>query len=289
MDWMDRIHAAIDYMEDNLEGTIDFTEVAVKAACSTFYFQRMFLAVTGITPAEYVRRRKLTLAATELSVDNAKVIDIALKYGYESPDAFTRAFKNMHGITPTAARGPGVKLTAFPRISFRIEVKGGTDMDYRILETPEFSVAMVSRKFSNIDDRNFKDIPTWWGEFRESADCAALAELSGNRPGKLTEGLMLGVCWGEEETGEFYYGIAVELPDDMPVGKFEKMVIPAGTWAVFDCMLPEFREVTGKVYGDWYPSTGFEHPGGPDIEVYLNLDTDENMKCRIWAPVVKKN
>ncbi|MBN2238395.1 MAG: AraC family transcriptional regulator [Dehalococcoidales bacterium] len=288
MNWSEGMNAAIDYIEDNLTGDIDFEKAAEKAAYGTFHFMRMFLAVNGITPAEYARRRRLTLAAAELSTGTSRIIDVALKYGYESPDSFTRAFKNMHGVTPSAAREPGVKLTAYPRISCRIELKGGNDMDYIIMETPDFHVAMVSRKFTNIDGQNWKDLPAWWGEFRESPDCGALTALSGNKPGKFTNGLMLGVCWGEEETGDFYYGIAVELPGDVPTGKFEKMVIPATTWAVFDLMLPEFQEVSKKVFGEWYDSTGYQHPGSPDIEVYLNMDVDEKMECQIWAPVVKK-
>ncbi len=290
MDWTARMNAAVDYIEENLTGNIDYSKAAGKAFCSTFHFQRMFLAVCGITPAEYVRRRRLTLAATELSHDSSRVLDIALKYGYESPDAFTRAFRNMHGLTPTAAREPGVKLTAYPRISFQIQLTGGIDMDYRMIETPVFNIATVSRKFTNIGGQNFKDIPTWWGEFRKSPDCAELAALIGSGQGKYTGGSMLGVCYGEEETGEFYYGIAVELPEDTSAGKFEKMEIPATSWAVFDCLLPDFQETSTKVFRDWYAATGNEPTGGPDLEVYLDMGNvpDEKMRCRIWAPVKKK-
>ena len=104
MEWSERMNAAIDYIEENLAGEIDFNVAAEKAACSTFHFHRIFFALNGLTPAEYARRRRLTLAATELTSGNTRVIDIALKYGYESPDAFTRAFRNMHGVTPLVAR-----------------------------------------------------------------------------------------------------------------------------------------------------------------------------------------
>ncbi len=288
MDWTARMNAAIDYIEENLAGNIDYSKAAEKAFCSTFHFQRMFLAVCGITPAEYVRRRRLTLAASELSPDSSRVIDIALKYGYESPDAFTRAFRNMHGVTPTAAREPGVKLTAYPRISFQIQLTGGNDLDYQIKKTPAFNVAIVSRKFTSIDGQNYRDIPEWWSEFVKSPDCAELTALSGNKPGAITQGLMLGVCYGEEETGEFYYGIAVELPEDAPAGKFEMMEIPATNWAVFDFLLPDLQETSIKVFRDWYTATGNETTGGPDLEVYLNEGPDEEMKCQIWAPIKKK-
>ncbi len=290
MDWTVRMNAAIDYIEENLAGNIDYSKAAEKAFCSTFHFQRMFLAVYGTTPAEYVRRRRLTLAVTELSLDSSRVIDIALKYGYESPDAFTRAFRNIHGVTPTAAREPGVKLTAYPRISFQIQLTGGNDMEYRIIETPAFNIAMISRKFTNIGGQNLMDIPTWWGEFRKSPDCAAFAALSGKKSGPLTGGTMLGICFGEEKTGEFYYGIAVELPEGASAGKFKMMEVPATPWAVFECLLPDFQETSTKVFRDWYMATGNEHTGGPDLEVYLDMGTvsDEEMRCQIWAPVKKK-
>ena len=288
MVWSERMTAAIDYIEDNLEGDIDFNTAADKACCSPFHFQRMFFVVTEVTPAEYVRRRRLTLAARDLSSGRMKVIDVAVKYGYDSPDAFTRAFRNLHGITPQAAREPGVTLTAYPRISFHIELKGGNDMDYRILERPTFPVAITSRQFTNVGGQNFKDIPAWWQEFMASPDCGEMTALTGEKPGVQTGGVMLGVCYGDAGTGEFSYGIAVELPEGASAGKFEKMVIPATTWAVFACTLANLQDVTKQIFREWYISTGYEHPGTPDLEVYLPEGSGDDMKCEIWAPVVDK-
>jgi AraC family transcriptional regulator len=288
MDWSERMNAAVDYIEENLEGELDINKAAEMAACSTFHFQRLFFAINSLTPAEYVRRRRLTLAATELSYSDTRVIDVAMKYGYDSPNAFTRAFRQMHGITPQAAREPGVTLTAYPRISFHIELKGGNDMDYKILKKPAFSIAMKSRKFTTVNGQNFKEIPVWWQEFLASPDCAALTGLNSNAPGAMTGGVMLGVCYGAADTGEFSYAIAVELPDGAGAGKFEKMEIPATTWAVFDCTLGKSQEISVQIFGEWYMSTGYEHPGTPDMEVYLPEGEGDDMKCQIWAPVVKK-
>lgn len=288
MEWPERMSAALNYIEESLTGDIDLAEAARRACCSPFYFQRLFMIVTGVTLAEYIRRRRLTLAATELSSGRPKVIDVALKYGYDSPDAFTRAFRNMHGVTPQAAREPGASLVAYPRISFHIEMKGGTDMDYRILEKPAFNVAITARKFNNVDGQNFKDIPAWWQEFAPSADCREMLALAGNRPGTVTGGEMLGVCYGEIETGEFYYGIAVEILEGASPGKFEKMEIPATTWAVFGCTLANLQDVTKRIFGEWHMSTGYEHPGTPDLEVYLPGGSGDDMKCELWAPVLSK-
>jgi len=131
MEWSDRMNSAIDYIEKNLDDIISINEAAKEACCSSFHFQRMFFAIIGITPAEYIRRRRLTLAATELATRTEKVIDIALKYGYGSPNSFTRAFRKMHDINPREVRTSGVKLSAYNRVSFHVKIKGGNGMGVR--------------------------------------------------------------------------------------------------------------------------------------------------------------
>jgi len=123
MDWLDRMNDAMDYIESNLADNISYDKIAQLAYCSTYHFQRMFPFITGVTLSEYIRRRRLTLAAFELQTSSTKVIDIAMKYGYESPDAFTRAFKNLHGVMPVSARDTGVSLKAYPRMTFQISIK----------------------------------------------------------------------------------------------------------------------------------------------------------------------
>lgn len=141
MEWLNKMMDAINYMEMNMEGQLDIKDIA-KAACSSpFHFQRMFHMMTGFTVAEYIRNSKLTLAAQELAIlSNIRVIDVALKYGYDSPESFAKAFRRAHGITPSAARGPGANLKAFPCISFHLSLKGDKDMDYRIIQKEAFKV-----------------------------------------------------------------------------------------------------------------------------------------------------
>lgn len=288
MEWSKRMNAAIDYFEDNLAGEIDFSEAAKKAFCSLFHFQRMFLAVIGYTPAEYVRRRRLTLAAKDLALADSRVIDIAMKYGYDSPDSFTRAFRNAHGITPQVARIPGASLTAFPRISFTIILKGGSDMDYRIIEKQAFNAAAVKRPFTLTNGRNFIEVPKFWDEFLKSDDCARLTALTEGKSGAVTGGEMLGICFGDDKETDFYYGIAVELPQNAESGEFEKVEIPSSTWAVFDCSLPTLRDVTKRIFSEWFPSTGYEHAPKPELEVYFAPDPVTNvMPVQIWVPVIK--
>jgi AraC family transcriptional regulator len=291
MEWSERMNTAIGYIEDNLAGEIDFTEAAKKACCSLFHFQRMFLVIIGVTPAEYSRKRKLTLAARELASTDDKVIDIALKYGYDSPDSFTRAFRNVHGINPQAARAPGVKLAAFPRISFNIELKGGNDMDYSIIEKPAFEILGRSRKFRTVNGENFIKIPQFWDEFMKTDEYKILGDLTGKKPGAVTGGAMLGVCFAGEGSNwdPFSYGIGVEKPAKKSPVKFEVIPVPASAWAIFDCKLDNLQDITRRIFSEWFPSTGYEHAPAPEIEVYLPGDFNNTaMKCQIWIPVVKK-
>lgn len=120
MDLLEKLNGPLDYIENNLTNNIDFKEVAMLASCSQGYFRRMFSILAGITLSEYIRRRRLTLAAFELNNCNMRITDIALKYGYRSPDSFARAFQDFHGITPSEARGYGKRLKAYTRMSFRL-------------------------------------------------------------------------------------------------------------------------------------------------------------------------
>ncbi len=294
MEWSERMNAAIDYIEDKLDGNLDFNEAAVTACCSLFHFQRMFTVIMGFSPAEYVRRRRLTLAARELTAGNAKVIDLAVKYGYDSPDSFTRAFRNVHGVTPRAARTPGIKLAAFPRISFKIELKGGNDMDYTIIEKKGFNMALTKRKFSTTGGQNFIKIPQFWQDFMKTPDYGVMCSLGGGKPGAVTNSAMLGICIEPDEIKdpqnyEFCYGIGVELPSKADAGKFEKFAVPAAAWAVFDCTLDNLQDITKKIYSEWFPSTGYEHDDKPELEIYLPKDPrNKVMQCQIWIPVKKK-
>ena len=292
MEWPERMNAAIEYIEDNLAGEIDLNEAAKVACCSTFHFQRIFFAVNGLTPVEYARRRRLTLAARELSSGNSKIIDIAMKYGYESPDAFTRAFRQLHGITPQAAREPGVKLTAFPRVSFHIILKGGNDMDYRIIEKPAFDVVGKARKFTTVNGENFIKIPQFWDEFIQAKHYDVLMKLTQGKTGPVTGADSLGVCIGIGGMEEFTYGIGVEKPEKAVPAGFDIIHIPAATWAIFESIGPmpkAIQDVTKQIFEEWFPSTGYEHAAKPELEVYLPGDTSSpEYRCQVWIPIIKK-
>jgi len=146
MDLLARMNSALQYIEENLTNEIDFKEVARLALCSEYHFKRMFSFLAGVTLSEYIRRRRLTLAAFELTDTQARIIDIAVKYGYSSADAFTRAFQSLHGITPSEARNSGQSLKAFPRMTFQLTIRGGNEMNYRIIEKEPFRIVGIQKR-----------------------------------------------------------------------------------------------------------------------------------------------
>ncbi len=300
MDWSERMNAAISYIEDNLAGEVDFNEASNKAFCSLYHFQRMFFAVIGITPAEYTRRRRLTIAATELTTNKTKVIDVALKYGYDSPEAFTRAFRNVHGITAQAAREPGVKLVAFPRVSFYVVLKGGIVMDYVISDKPAFDVVGISRRTSSEIYVGFIiDPETWdklwygcWQDYDKTDEYETIKKLSLGRPGTVTGAGHLGICSIDDDMKGYAYAIGVEKSGNTVPRGLKLINIPAATWAIFESKgaFPKaIHDLEDRIFRDWFPSTGYEHAPAPELEVYLPGDRNiPDYICQVWMPVVKR-
>ena len=294
MEWPERMNAAVDYIEANLADEIDMEKAARIACCSSFHFRRMFFAFAGETAAEYVRRRRMTLAARELTSIKTKVIDAAVKYGYDSPDAFTRAFRNVHGITPVAALGPVVRLAAHPRISFSRNLAGGDNMDYKIIEKPAFEIIVKARKFTTAQGENFIKIPQFWEEIMQGENgFKALMKLTQDQAGPVTGAGSLGICMMDGVNDKFAYAIGVEKPTAKaaPAG-FETLRIPAATWAVFESVGPmpkAIQDVTVKIFKEWFPSTGYEHAAIPELEVYLPGNPDApDYHCQVWIPIIKK-
>jgi AraC family transcriptional regulator len=276
--WAEGIQNALQYIEDNLTENLQIEDIAAKAYVSPFYFQRIFSVLCGFTVSEYIRNRRLSLAAQELSADNVKVIDIALKYGYDSNDSFTRAFTKFHGISPSSAKEKGAKLKAFAPVRIKLTLEGGTMMEYRILEKAAFTVMGKSRRFCS--DTSYEEIPKFWQEHMSSGDNKIVCE-------------MYGICL-DGDGKNFDYLIADNyLPwNEIPEGYVTK-VIPAGTWAVFPCRgaLPKaLQDVNTKIWSEWLPNCKeYKLAGNYNLEVYLtppqeNLD---DYYSEIWVPVIK--
>ncbi len=287
MEWLNRLNRAIDYIEENLLEEVKVNVAAREAASSVFHFQRSFMMLTGVTVSEYVRRRRLTLAAQELaSTDGIKVIDLALKYGYETPESFTKAFSKLHGLPPSQVKRKGVNLKAFPRITFTLSIKGVVGMNYRIIEKGSFKLAGKSIKVSTINGENYRAIPAFWVQCNNDGTSEKICDINPQKP-------MLGVCMNDfdKEMNTFTYLIAVESEDKDTLG-FEVHEIPASTWAVFESVGPmptAIQDVWKRIYSEWFPATGYEHAGLPELEVYYEGDmSSANYSCEVWIPVKAK-
>lgn len=287
MEMLNKMMDAINYMEMKMEEDLDIEEIAKVACASTFHFQRMFHMLTGFTVAEYARNRKLTLAAQELAISsNIKVIDVALKYGYQSPESFAKAFRKAHGITPSAARHLGSNLKAFPRITFHLSLKGDKDMDYRIVQKDEFNVIGKILKVSTKDGENLREISKFWDKCNSDGTNEKICSID-NRQSLL--GISMDIEQGNEQ---FSYMIAIEDVNNSKEISLETRKIPAATWAVFTSVGPmpnAIQKVWERVFQEWFPSTGFEHADAPELEVYLPGDPSaQDYKCEVWVPIIKK-
>jgi len=282
MDWFNAMNNAVEYMEANITEKLDIDKLAKIALSSTFHFQRMYHMITGVTIAEYIRRRRLTLATQDI-ISGEKIINVAYKYGYETPEAFTKAFRKMHGISPSAAREPGANLKAYPKLSFHISIKGDKDMNYKIVDKGSFKVVGKQRRITMADGENFKQVPEFWYDCMKDGSHQWIC----SKAGKLG---VLGICkdFGKDE---FNYMIGVEeIKDTLPKG-YISASIPAATWVVFESVgaLPEaIQDLTRRIFTEWLPSTGYQHDCAPELEVYPVGDTSStNYRCEIWIPIKK--
>lgn len=278
------MNQAIGYIEENLDGDIDYTKIARLAGMSQYHFQRMFLFVTDTPLSEYIRRRRLTLAALELRNGNARILDIAVKYGYNSADAFTRAFQNLHGIVPSKARGNGVTLTAYPRVTFTLSIKGAVAMNYRIVEKEGFTVVGIKEFTTLANGENLKNIPKMWNKLSREK-CLEILALSDMEP----KGI-LGVCADMYNDG-FDYWIAAATTKPCPAG-LQSLSVPASTWAIFEATGPmpgAIQETFARIFSEWLPASGYEHAPAPEIEWYSDGDmSSPAYKSAVWIPIVKK-
>lgn len=273
------IQRALDYIEENLTGDIDVRDVAAQAYLSPFYFQRIFGVLCGMTVGEYIRKRRLTLAAQELSLSGTKVIDAAMKYGYDSPDSFARAFSKFHGISPSAAMLRGARLKSIAPMHIKIILEGGTDMEFKIVEKAAFTVLGKMRRFSS--ETSYREIPKFWLEHLSSADANRLKG-------------MYGVCL-DGGGQDFEYMIADNyVPwEEIPDG-YAARTIPAGTWAVFPCRgaLPDaLQKVNTAIWNEWLPACReYALAGDYNIEMYAPpAEKNEDNYSEIWVPVKKAN
>ena len=274
--WVVGFQESIDFIEQNLTETLDVEEIARKAALSAFYYQRIFGALCGMTVGEYIRARRMTLAAQELSASEARVIDVAVKYGYDSPDSFAKAFQRFHGVPPSQARAPGASLRSFAPLHIKITLEGGSMLDYSIMEKAPFTIVGVKRRFNS--ETSYREIPKYWNEW--------MSDMKGLKG-------MFGVCL-DMDGKDFDYWIAdLYAPwEDIHEG-CETYQIPGGYWAQFVCRGPlpdSLQKVNTQIWSEWLPSlTGYELAGNYSIEIYMPPAEDPADTINyIWIPLKKR-
>ncbi|EJR68519.1 hypothetical protein IIO_00047 [Bacillus cereus VD115] len=290
MDSLKNINAAMCYIEDNLTNEIDFKEVARLALCSEYHFKRMFSFLAGISLSNYIRCRRLTLAAFELKNSNIKVIDVAIKYGYNSPDSFARAFQNLHGITPSEARSTSHSLKAYSPMTFQLSIQGGNEMNYRIEEKDSFRIIGITKRVPIVFNGVNEEIASMWKSLNPES-IQTLKMLSNMEPNGIisastnfSEGRM-------EEKGELDHYIGVATTKDCPE-QFAQLEVAASTWAIFEAVGPfpdALQNVWGRIYSEWFPSSNYELAEGPEILWNESKEVSSpNFRSEIWIPVLKK-
>lgn len=285
MEWMAIIGDSIQFIEDHITEEISTDDIARHVCVSPFYFQKGFAMLCGFSVAEYIRNRRLALAGNELLVTDEKIIDIAMKYGYDSPDSFTKAFTRFHGVTPSSVRRDEVLLKTFAPLKLKISLEGGYIMDYKITKKEAFTVIANSKSFPYEGAK--EAVPKFWQEHFQSGKGQIVCG---------TYGINIDLEMGMEN---FEYLIAdpYNPQSEVPEGFIEK-VIPAFDWAVFPCrgaMPTALQDVNTKIYSEWLPTIKeYEFAAGYCVEYYDDPSKyakgtmDENYYCEVWIPVKKK-
>lgn len=283
MEWIERLNHAVNFIEEHITEELDYEQISRVACCSAYHFQRMFGYMAGVPFSEYVRRRRMSLAAVELQSSDQRVIDVALKYGYSSPTAFNRAFQSIHGIAPSAAKKEGASLKSYPPISFKIIVKGVEEMNYRIEKKDGFRIVGICEPLHKEIEKNFEVVPQVWQKAAVGGIIPKLVSMMDGEP----EGILGVTACCEEEQWNYFIAVSSSAPVDETMAEYS---IPAFTWAVFpgEGVCPQaIQELEQRIVTEWLPSSGYEYDNGPDIERYLTPDP-QNAKFEVWIPVVKK-
>ncbi|WP_445506536.1 AraC family transcriptional regulator [Niallia sp. 03190] len=285
MTWLEGLQRAITYIEEHLEDAIDLEEVAKQANVSSFHFQRTFSVLTDISIGEYIRRRRLTLAAQEIIKTNGKVIKLAYKYGYDTPESFTKAYKKQHGVTPSDTKKGIGKLKVYNPLMIHVSLKGAEPMNVKVIEKEAFQVIGIKRSYSMKTDEHIQDIPLFWNEVNSNGTTDFLCSKN---DGPIKG--VLGVCAETTNTDkDMDYWIAVSTNQEATDG-YETLTVPAANWAVFEVHGPmptSIQKVWKQIYAEWFPSSGYTQAGAISLEVY-GVDkepTHPDYYSEIWIPV----
>lgn len=291
MDSLSRMNNAMAYIEEHLTEELDYSKIAQLACCSEYHFKRMFSFLSGISLSEYIRRRKLTLAALDLKNQDLRILDVAVKYGYTSADAFSRAFQSLHGVLPSEARQEGRLLKAYPRMTFQLSIRGGCEMNYRIVEKASFKLVGFKKRVPMVFEGTNPEIVKMTGLLTPEI-VIRLKSISNVEPrgmisasANFSEGRM-------EEKGELDHYIGAATSSNEPT-EFDELNVESGTWAVFESVGPfpeTLQNIWGRIYSEWLPSSGYEVVEGPEMLWNESPDiSNPAYRSEIWIPVKRKD
>lgn len=289
------IQQAICYMEEHICENINYADVAKSVYMSSYNFHRTFSFIAGMTPNEYIRKRRLTLAAQELQETDISVIDVAYKYGYESPESFSKVFSRFHGSTPKQAKRKGAQLHLFNPLVIKIILEGGSIMNYRIEHKEHQKFIALVRAFPNeiANDDNDHSISDFWDECykKNLVEPMRLLRAEGKRD-------IYGLCspLKESET-HFNYGIGIIIDDDTDIAGVQKLInngysiweTESVDYAVFKCIGPDgscLAETWSKFFKEFVPQTGYMQTDDTDFEIYFE-NSETGLFCELWVPIKK--
>jgi len=262
------MNQALDYIENNLSDEIDYSVAAQRMNCSVWEFQRIFSFMAQVSLSEYIRRRRLTLAAHDIQASKDKIIDVALRYGYDSPASFSRAFNQLHGTTPKSARNDGVPLTVFPRLAFQFTLKGVVPMVYRVEEKGAFQVIGRTKRMSTANDKFASEIGAFWREWNGTKMCEKFY-------GKYAKGEEHDMCVSitAEKSEDFDYTIGFLYNGTENTDGFDVVNVPGGSWVVFT-IPDEYKKNVGEFMGrcmtEYLPAAGYSLTG-VEVEYFTSI------------------
>ncbi len=289
------IQQAICYMEEHIYENINYAEVAKNIHMSSYNFHRTFSFIAGMTANEYIRSRRLTLAALELQTTDISVTEAAYKYGYESPESFSKAFSRFHGSTPKQAKRKGARLHLFNPLVIKLILEGGSIMDYRMEHREPQQFLTLVRAFPNETSTNDNDhsIPDFWTECHEKNLIEPMKRL---RPEGKRD--LYGLCSPVKDSEtHFNYGIGILMDEDTDIAKTAEFLdkgysvwkTEPADYAVFKCFGPDgccLGETWEKFFKEFVPQTGYIQTDDTDYEIYFEQG-ENGLFCELWIPVKK--
>lgn len=283
---MERLNEAIASVEQQLESDVDVCRASQIALMSEHHFRRMFSTLAGMSLSEYVRRRRMTLAAASVVSEQEALQDLAVRFGYGSADAFSRAFKAVHGVAPEGARRPGVVLRSQPKLTFTITIEGSTTMNYRIVEKDAFTLAGLRTRIPLI----YEGVNPTAAEFVENISdeqWERITDLSDQEPaGALSVHDAISPLREEGSELDYYLAAATSgsVPDD-----FDRLNVPALTWLVVEsngAFPAALQELWPKVFAEWFPANPYQSVPGPEMVVAEFADDEQTHgRYELWIPV----